>query len=417
MAEKKSKLFYGWWIVIAGALISGAGVGILINCSGVFIKPVTEAMGYSRGGFTLYTTIQSIVAMISVPIYGEIFRRFSIRKVMFIAATYCCTVYFCLSFATQLWHFYVLGVLYGLANSCITIMAVGTLVNRWFFERKGLAAGLAFAGSGVTAAIMAKVTTAVIVAHGWRWGYRVQALVAYALLFIATVFIVRDKPEDIGLVPFGAEKKMVNGAPPVLLGMTRAKALKTSTFYIMAAGFFFNSMIGMGINPHIVACLGDLGYSVTFAATIFSTVMVIMMIGKVSLGAAFDKIGPVKAGFTVGFVLLMSSVLLYNAGLGTGVAWAFAGFFGFGYATLSVPYSYLTSEIFGDREFSGIYSISTMLSSAGGAVGPVLSGYLFDLTGSYKLVLMLYAICSVAVILLLVTAAKQGKARGYATAE
>jgi MFS family permease len=176
-------------------------------------------------------------------------------------------------------------------------------------------------------------------------------------------------------------------------------------------------MIGMGVNPHISACLTDIGYNVSFASTIISTVMVIMMVGKVSLGAMFDKIGPVKAGFTVGFVLLMSSILLYFAGLGAGFAWAFALFFGFGYATLSVPYSYLTSEIFGDREFSGIYSISTMLSSAGGAVGPVLSGFLYDVTGSYKLVLMLYAVCSVAVILLLVTAAKQGKARGYATAE
>ena len=417
MAEKKSKLFYGWWIVIAGALISGAGVGILINCSGVFIKPVTEAMGYSRGGFTLYTTIQSIVAMISVPIYGEIFRRFSIRRVMLIASVYCCTVYFCLSFATQLWHFYVLGALYGLANSCITIMAVGTLVNRWFFERKGLAAGLAFSGSGVTAAIMMKVTTAVIETHGWRFGYRVQALVAFALLFIATVFIVRDKPEDIGLVPLGAEKKTADGAPPVRLGLTRAQALKTPTFYIMAAGFFFNSMIGMGINPHISACLTDIGYDVSFAATIISAVMVIMMIGKVSLGAAFDKIGPVKAGFTVGFVLLMSSLLILNAGISPVIAWAFAGFFGFGYATLSVPYSYLTSEIFGDREFSAIYSIATMLSSAGGAVGPVLSGALYDLTGSYHLVFILYAVFSVAIILLLTTAAKQGQVHGYATAE
>ncbi len=417
MAEKKSKLFYGWWIVLAGGLISGAGVGILINCSGVFIKPVTEALGYSRGGFTLYTTIQSIVAMVSVPIYGEIFRRFSIRKVMLIAATYCCAVYFCLSFATQLWHFYLLGAMYGLANSCITIMAVGTLINRWFYEKKGLAAGLAFSGSGVTAAIMMKVTTKVIAVHGWQWGYRVQALVAYALLLIATIFIVRDKPEDIGLVPLGAEKKMVDGVAPVRLGLTRAKALKTSTFYIMAAGFFFNSMIGMGINPHISACLTDIGYDGTFAATIISTVMLIMMFAKVALGMTFDKIGSVKAGFTVGFVLLMSSLLILNAGVSAYIPWVFAAFFGFGYATLSVPYSYLTSEIFGDREFSGIYSLATMMSSAGGAIGPVLSGTLYDLTGSYRLVFILYAVFSVAIILLLTTAAKQGKARGYATAE
>lgn len=417
MAEKKSKLFYGWWIVVAGALISGAGVGIFINCAGVFIKPVTEAMGYSRGGFTLYTTIQSIVAMVSVPIYGEIFSKFSIRKVMFIAATYCSAVFFCLSFATELWHFYVLGVMYGLGNSCITIMAVGTLVNRWFSERKGLAAGLAFSGSGVTAAIMSKVTTAVIASHGWRWGYRVQALVAYALLFIAIVFIVRDKPEDIGLVPLGAEKKMEGGVPPARLGLTRAQALKTPTFYIMAAGFFLNSMIGMGINPHVVACLTDIGYEEAYAATIFATIMLIMMFAKMALGAAFDKIGPIWAGFAVGFVLLASSLLILNADASPVIPWIFAGFFGFGYATLSVPYSYLTSAVFGDREFSRIYSLCTMLSGAGGAIGPVLSGTLFDLTGSYHLVFILYAAFSVAVILLLITAAKQGKAHGYSIAE
>ena len=417
MAEKKNKLFYGWIVVAAGAMVTGAGVGILLNCNGLFIKPVTDSLGFTRGAFTLYTTFQSLVTMVLAPFYGEIFKRFSIRKVMLAAATYCSIVYFMFSFATQLWHFYVLGTLYGLAASGTTIMAVGTLVNRWFLEKKGTAAGLAFSGSGLTAAIMMKVTSSVIENNGWQWGFRVQAVAAYALFFIACVFLIRDNPEDMGLVPLGAEKLTNAGGAPVRLGLTRTAALKTSTFYIMAAGFFLNSMIGMGINPHIKACLTDIGYSDSFAATVASVVMMVMIFAKVLLGAAFDKIGPKATGFLVGFVLLASSLLIMSSGKSEMLPWVFAVFFGFGYSTLSVPYSYLTGAIFGDREFSGIYSVCTMLSTAGGAVGPVLSGFIFDVTGSYSLVFAVYAVASAAVIVLLMTAAKQGQSRGYALAE
>ncbi len=413
LSQKQGKIFYGWFVVLAGAMVAGAGVGMLLNCSGVFIKPVTEALGFSRGGFTFYTTIQSILTMIMAPFFGELFRRFSIRKVILIASTLCCTVYFCYSFATQLWHFYVLAVLYGLGASGITIMAVGTLVNRWFREKKGLAAGLAFSGSGVTASIMLAASTKVIDAMGWQWGYRLQAVCAFALFMLA-ILIMRDKPEDIGLVPYGAEKEIASGTPHVVKGITRAQALKTPTFYIMGAGFFLNSMIGMGINPHISAALTDIGYNIDFAAGIISTVMVVMIFGKIVLGVSFDKMGPVLSSFTVGFVLLGSSLLMLFAGASPIVPWVFTIFFGLGYSTLSVPYSYLTGAIFGDREFSAIYSLCTMMASAGGAIGPLLSGMVFDATGSYTSVFTLYAVSSIVVITLLIFASKQGIARGYA---
>src|SRR3989339_1117308 len=81
------KIFYGWWIVVGAFFLNFAGIGIIMNSMGVFIKPVSESMGFTRGGFTLYFTIAALSMMVMAPVMGKLLERYDIRFIMTICTT------------------------------------------------------------------------------------------------------------------------------------------------------------------------------------------------------------------------------------------------------------------------------------------------------------------------------------------
>ena len=216
------------------------------------------------------------------------------------------------------------------------------------------------------------------------------------------------------MMPFGFQQQegQAPGQLPELVGLTRAEALKTPSIYLLAMGFTLLSIVGMGISGHAIAHLTQVGYG-NVAATVWSMVMIVMIAGKIILGAAFDKLGSVNAAILTGFCMMMSALSLHFAGAAPFMPWVFALCFGFGYSTLTVPYSYLISEIFGTKEFSAVYSVVMTISGLGGAFASPITGALYDIFGNYKIVWPIYvgvALCSTA---LMATASMVGRRNHY----
>ncbi len=416
---KTRKFFYGWVIVLCCALLMAAGTGIFVNCIGIFVKPVCDDLGFDRGPFTLYTTISNFTGMAAMLVFGELYRKYPRRIRIFITmgATMGCLVFLGYSMSSKLWHFYLLAFCYGTVATTLAAISVTTLVNNWFVDKRGFATGLAFAGSGVSAAIMTPILTSIVADHGWRMGYRTMSITA-GLLLIPAVLFIRVFPSDKGLLPYGVTEDQVKGenegAPKVIqTGLTRAQAVKTKAFYIQVAGMFCLGIVGMGMSGHVIAYLTDIGYSSLTASTAMSLVMTVMIGAKILLGAVFDKIGPVKSATLTGLCMLASIVALRFAGAAPFMPYVFSLCFGFGYSTLTVPYSYLIGQNFGTREFAAIYSLATMVSGLGNSTATTLSGTLYDLMGSYIGVWTLYIGVAVAATVLLTLAAKISKDKGY----
>ena len=113
-----------------------------------------------------------------------------------------------------------------------------------------------------------------------------------------------------------------------------------------------------------------------------SVVLTVMTGAKVCLGGVFDRLGAVRSSVLTGLCMVVSVAALRFAGVSPVVPWIFALCFGFGWSTLTVPYSYLVGENFGTRQFAAIYSVCTMVSGVGGSFASPLSGALFDRFGS-----------------------------------
>ena len=413
------KFFYGWIIVLCCTLLMAVGTGIFVNCVGIFVKPVCEDLGFERGTFTLYTTITSVLSMLAMLVFGELYRKNPRRIRLYIAigGLTGCLVFFGYSLSSKLWHFYTLSAIYGCVATTLAGISVTTLVNNWFVDKRGLATGLAFAGSGVSAAIMTPVLTTVVTDYGWRMGYRTMSLVSFIIL-IPAMLLIRLEPSDKGLLPYGVtphpseeDKQSI----PVIeqTGLTRAQAVKTSSFYFQSIGIFCLSLAGMGISNHAISYFTDIGYSPLTASTAMSLVMTIMIGAKILLGAVFDKIGSVRSAILTGLCMIASTLSIRFAGAGAFMPYVFSVCFGFGYSTLTVPYSYLIGQNFGTREFSSIYSLICTLGSLGGGIAATLTGMLYDRLGSYYPVWTIYFVLSCLALTFLFLASKTAQDRGY----
>ena len=413
------KFFYGWIIVLCCTLLMAVGTGIFVNGVGIFVKPVCEDLGFERGTFTLYTTITSVLSMLAMLVFGELYRKKPRRIRLYIAigGLTGCLVFFGYSLSSKLWHFYTLSAIYGCVATTLAGISVTTLVNNWFVDKRGLATGLAFAGSGVSAAIMTPVLTTVVTDYGWRMGYRTMSLVSFIIL-IPAMLLIRLEPSDKGLLPYGVtphpseeDKRSI----PVIeqTGLTRAQAVKTSSFYFQSIGIFCLSLAGMGISNHAISYFTDIGYSPLTASTAMSLVMTIMIGAKILLGAVFDKIGSVRSAILTGLCMIASTLSIRFAGAGAFMPYVFSVCFGFGYSTLTVPYSYLIGQNFGTREFSSIYSLICTLGSLGGGIAATLTGMLYDRLGSYYPVWTIYFVLACLALTFLFLASKTAQDRGY----
>ena len=341
-ATGRPKLFYGWIVVLGCALMMGTSIGLFVNCNGIFIKPVCEDLGFTRGAFTLYASIASFVGMFMQVVYGNLYQKYPMLPFSRVSIFVVCSCVLGYSFATKLWHFYALAVLYGLLSTPILTVTIASLVSNWFVDKKGLAMGLAYSGSGVTAAIMTPILSSVVQNVGWRWGYRLLAVTGFAVLFVSVFVLLREKPSDMGLTPLDNHSGTSPDAKPLEpVGISKKQALKSPEFYMTAFGIAVFGATTMGTNPHVISCLTDTGYSAATASAVSSVVMVVMIFAKIALGAVFDRVGAARAAILSGLCMVASLVSIMLCRGSAIMPFVFAVCFGFGYSIGTVPASFL----------------------------------------------------------------------------
>lgn len=396
--QKPNKLFYGWVIVLAGTLIMAAVMGIVYNCFSQFIKPVCEEMGFSRQAMSMN---QTLIALIQVAVsfaWGKILSKVKLKNLMLCWTIIGPAAFFCYSLATEIWMFYIISVIMSVTMSLLTVLPFSYIISNWFIEKKGLATGICFMGSGLGGMVLNPLLGMWLQAYGWRMSFRILAVIM-ALIAIPCALIVKVRPEHMGLKALGAGKAIVNSEADEghADGYSLAEAKRMPKFWILA---MCSMMINMGLSslvqtlsPHMT----DNGYSLTFAATMVSVCMGAMAVGKMALGQLFDMLGTKKAALfsmvcgllgLVGMIFCQFKPALLLIVLGIG--------FGCSYGTVGNPI--VVQNVFGKKDFAAIMGIFTACSNIGGAISPTANGTAFDMFGSYRASFMVWAVMVVIVI-------------------
>ena len=394
--KRREPLFYGWIVVICGAVVLGVTHGVISNCFSLYIIPVSGALGISRDGFTICSTIiNGIYALISF-LAGKIYRRFKLRALLRIAAISLPASYFCYSFCTNAIQLYLVSVATGLSVSFISFVPFTMIIENWFEEKRGTALGLCFMGSGLGGMVMNSMTAVLLENFGWQRTYQVTAVVMLLILLIMVFLVIRVTPEEKNLRPLGSTAEKKDNA----YGPTVSEAVRSGTFKALLA-----LALVIGLNSSTLSCLiaphlSDLGYSTMFAANVTSVYLGCLAASKILLGRLYDRLGAVRGtaismlGFLAGFLGLFLSrqtwaiPLIMLASLGT--------------AASNVSFPITTRYAFGTREYTTLYGYMMGTNFVIGSVGPFIANRIFTVSGTYqKAILMCMAAAAAGLVSLL----------------
>ena len=383
------KIFYGWWIVGGAFFLNFAGIGIIMNTMGVFIKPVTESLGFTRGGFTLYFTIAALSMMVMAPVMGKLLERYNIRLIMTVCTAMMATSFALFSQCRTLTQFYIVAVFLGIGSAGSHIIPVSMMITNWFIDKRGLAMGIVFAATGVGGMIFNPLANWIILNYSWQAAFLTFGLVIGLASIPTALFIVRAKPADMGLLPYGGEAALARQSAAEQGGLTATKAFRTGAFWLLALIILFIAVANMGVLHHIVPYLTDLGFSSTTATTLMSLHMAMLIVGKVLAGSLADRLGLLKSYLLLMVGLMVSIALLYGSHW-MWVAVVFNILFGFSIADRTVLPPLMTARVLGQKHFAVIYGFLNIFTTLGTAVGVPLSGFIYDATKSYHLAFALY---------------------------
>jgi len=413
MTLKTPKIFYGWFIVAACMLVAAAGIGFH-NTASIFIRPVTEDLGLSRGEFTFFRTIITAVSAGLLPMYGKLAKRFKIKNIMLVGTVCSALSLISYSFASQLWHFYSLAIINGLFVNAAHFMLIGILINRWFEDKRGLALGIAFAGSGLGAAVMVPMVSQVIELAGWRWGFGFSAGARWMVIIPRVLFLIKEHPEDKNLTPYKTGNNNQTPADPnrIPTGLMLSQARKTPTFWILAVAFLCIAVGAGASNAHTAPHLGDLGYSSVFYSAVVSFSLLTLTTGKIFIGHVFDRFGLYVGGAVLGISLTLSPIFALLSANPV-APWFHAFFLGLGSTGFSIPINIYTMKFFGEKDFTAILSIMSMITAFSAAFAAPVMGLAYDFLGSYTSAWVVLVVLGIVVFICLAAANFISKGKTY----
>jgi MFS family permease len=390
-------IFYGYIVVAVAFLIMFIMWGAYYSF-GIFFKPLLAEFGWTRAMTSAAYSLSFILTGVFGVAAGRLTDRFGPRIVVTVCGFFLGLGYFLVSQTSAIWQLYLFyGVVVALGMSSGVIPLQSTIA-RWFVRRRGLMTGLIVSGIGVGMLVVPLVADWLISTYGWRTSYIVVGVAALLVVTLAAQFLRRD-PASKGLLPFGADQSEA-AVSSLSKGFSLEEALKTRQFWLLSVATLCFTMAEGTVLVHIVPHAIGLGVPSTSAAAIIAIIGGISIGGRVLMGSAGDRIGNKRAWMVCLTLMTISLFWLLVAGE-MWMLYLFAVVFGFGYGGLSVLLSPMAAEFFGLSSHGVIFGLVIMFGGTGGmAIGPVIAGHIFDVTGSYYLAFLIYAIVCVVGLLL-----------------
>jgi MFS family permease len=377
-----------WWIVAAAVvgLVVGEGT-INLFCFGVFLKPLRDELGLSRGTLSSALLIASLTTALATPIAGALIDRYGSRAVMLpgIALFGVAVAARAMLQPSSIAPMYALFLLAGLSGAVQTPIIYAAIICRWFDRNRGLALGIAMAGTGLGVLIVPQMINLVVNVVGWRTAYLVLGALIFACAFLPVSLFVREPLDYRGPGATGAAKTTAAGS-------TLAEVVTRSwRFWCLGAAFLVGAACIFGTLAHAIAILTDREMDSRTATAAVSVAGLAMIAGRITTGYALDKVqGPSIA--IVSFLVPAAGIALLAIGP-AGVA-SFAGVVlcGLGQGAQVGLQPYFASRYFGLKSIGAISGAMFSLFLIGTGVGPCISGASFDHWTSYGPVLIGYAL-------------------------
>jgi MFS family permease len=376
--------YVGWRIALAcsvGVLVGFAS--LLVYTFGVFLKPIAAEFHWSRQAVSAAFAVAALSVAACSPLLGVLLDRYPARRIILP-----CVVVFGCAFASlalltnHLWHLYAVFIVLGVVGNGTAHLAYSRPLSTWFHERRGVAFAFLMSGGAVGAMILPVIAQALIGQVGWRNAF---ALLGAMVLIIGlpVASTVRDSPA------YDRAKARIAE------GTSAANGLRSRVFWIVVTMLFLASLSQNGSITHMAALLTDRGVSSGQAALGVSVLGGATLAGRLLTGWLLDRYFAPRVAFCL---LLVAAVGTFALAIAHS---AWLGFFGaacigMGMGGEADVTPYLIAKYFGLRSFSTLYGFTWTAYAIAAAIGPVIMGKAFDVTGSYQTLLSSLSVLTLA---------------------
>jgi MFS family permease len=394
-------IHYGWIVVAVSfltMLVTAGAVGI----PGVLIGPLESEFGWSNAEISAAFAVRLLLFGMMGPFAAAFMNRFGLRPVILLSQTLIGAGIFGALWMTELWQLTLLmGVVVGLGTGLTAMVLGATVATRWFVNRRGLVIGLLTASTATGQLVFLPVMAALTEAVGWRAALSVS-LVALFVAAIAALMLMRNRPSDLGLAPYG--EMAVVPAPPQqsLLAMlaspivTLRDAAGTRMFWLLFGTFFICGMSTNGlIQTHFIPLCGDFGLAAVTAAGVLAVIGLFDFAGTVGSGWLSDRFDNRWLLFWYYGLRGLSLIWLPFSDFSLYALSIFAIFYGLDWVATVPPTVKLAAEHFGERAnivfgwvFAGHQLGAALAAWGAGATRTVYDTYLpaFFLAGIFCLI-------------------------------
>jgi MFS family permease len=396
------EIYYGWWVVAACFLIAFYVGGTVFFGFTAFLQPLKDEFGWSYTQISFAASLRGLEMGLLAPVVGLMVDRLGSRKLMFAGAIILGSGLILLSLTQSLVMFYgsFLLIAFG-AGGCMSVVTM-TLVANWFYKRIGLAMGIMASGFGASGLIVPLIVR-LIDMYNWRI---TLILLGFGMWFLGIPLcsIIRNSPENLGLLPDGAPSDGPDSNTLLQDHRTEIplrEAMKDKAFLYLNLAEAIRLMILGAVVTHVIPYLTAIGMERAPAGYVAATIPLFSIVGRFSSGWLSD-IFQKRYVLALCFLSMGAGVLFFSY---VHLAWAipvFILFFSPGFGGGIVLRGAILREYFGRKSFGSMVGIIMGAASFGGIIGPILAGWVYDTFGTYRPVwLSFLALLSLAAFLVM----------------
>ncbi|KAA1301158.1 MAG: MFS transporter [SAR202 cluster bacterium] len=407
--SKRTPFFYGWLILgTSGStqIVRNAAASLTLA---VFMYPMAEDLGWSRTVLAGAVSVGGLASTFISPAIGWLIDRYGARTVLTSSIMILGVSTFLTGWATVPIAFYITYGIGRIIFSSPVQIGSSVVVSRWFIKKRGRANGiLTFCHSiGMTGfPLMASILIGI---YGWQVAWHLLGVGVWVIALLPVFLFLAETPESVGLLPDGENESLLENetvkpaAEKEEVNWTLREALKTVALWQLAIAGGLLFIIHSGTNTHMAAFFQDAGLTSNQAAAAVSLNAIFTGLGGLGWGWAIEKI---KARYCYAMVAAVMSVcaILFSTADSVTEAWIYASLFGTALGGMLVVPSVAMADYFGRGSLGTIRGFTEPFVSFSQAIGALLSGIIFDLTGSYNYAFYTLAVVAIIAILLTITA-------------
>jgi MFS family permease len=377
------------WLMLGGAFTAFTVSAGLMHSYAVYLVAFIEEFGWGRAETSVAYSVSQLVAGLSSPFVGALVDRLGPRRLLLLGGGLLVFGLAVSAFATALWQITLLyGVMMTIGANCLGLVVFVPLLSRHFVRRRGMAIAILQSANGFGRAVSAPLVQLGVSGIGWRPTYLLQAaLMAVVVLPLAALFRRADPVAPAitdGTVPEGDPAALSVASPRP--DWTLTEAICTPHFWLLFSVYMFTGLGSYFVSLHQLAFAIDIGFDRIYAAWVLGMGALLAVFGTIVTGTMSDYVGrEISAILAYGFSIIgVICALMITSPDQHLLLWLHSCFFGLTWGARAPTITAKTADLFPGGQLGAILGVITIGSGLGAALGSWGAGWIFDVTGSYR---------------------------------